>query len=398
MKKIILCGNLFTAKSKKIESNKAIIINNNIIRNIINIKEINNIKEYEVIDLSSNFVMPGLIDAHVHINMNGELDSDRLFLYQSPSEITLNSMKYVQDDLMAGYTSLRDVGSVGFSDVAVRNAINKNQYWGPRMLVSGWSISPPGGSSDSKCFKGIEGNHPHGRIVNGVSEVLKAVRENFKYGADAIKLMVTNSDGFMDMTYDEMSVAVSIAKSHNSTVAAHASGIESVINAVKAGITSIEHGTNINEEVAMMMKDNNTFVVPTLMAVTMRPKRNLLNGIDTEKSEMNIENIKDTIMLYKENNVKICFGSDAAIPYISHGSQWEEFKLLVESGLTEEEALLSATKNNSELLNWEDKVGTIEPGKFADIIAIEKNPIDDISHMKNCIFVMKNGTIYKNVI
>lgn len=396
--KIIFCGFLFDSVSYEHEKNKAIFIDKNIIVKIDKIDNVKLAKGYEIIDLKDKFVMPGLIDAHVHINMNGELDSDRLFLYQTVAEMTLNSVKNVQRDMMAGFTTLRDVGSVAYSDVAVRNAIKAGKFWGPRMLVCGWSISPPGGSSDSKCVQGITGNHPHGYIVNGVNDVLKISRENFKYGADAIKIMVTNSQGAMGMAFEEMETAVKMAKAHNAISCAHASGAKSIINLVRAGITSIEHGTIVNEEGAQMMKDNDVYLVPTLIATFTSMERAELKGATRDvliSLQEKQKRLIECFNLYREKGVKICFGSDAAIPYIEHGKQTYEFELMTKMGLTPAEALKTATKTNAELLQWEDKVGTIEVGKYADIVAFKENPLDNIKAMGMCDFVMKDGIVHK---
>lgn len=394
--KTILCGFLFDGLSDEPKKNMAISIEGN---RIIGIDKIDNVsagRDHQLIDLRDKFVMPGLIDAHVHINMNGELDSDRLFLYQTVAEMTLNSIKNVQKDLMAGFTTLRDVGSVAYSDVAVRNAIAAGSFYGPRMLVCGWSISPPGGSSDSKCTQDITGNHPHGWIINGADDVLKATRENFKFGADAVKIMVTNEYGAMSMTAEEIGAAVQMAKVHKATSCAHASGVQSIKTLVEAGITSIEHGTIVNEECAQMMKDEGVYLVPTLLATETIAKRSeLKEENDLDSAEKKQKEAQESFNIYIEKGVKIGFGSDAAIPYIEHGKQAKEFELMVDMGMTPVEVLKAATKINGELLGWEDKIGTIELGKYADIVAFAKNPLEDIKAMEVCDFVMKDGVIYK---
>ena len=396
MDNIILCGLLFDSVSTEPKRDMAIRTHEGRIQDIKPADKMNTVEGCEVIDLSNSFVMPGLIDAHVHMNMNGEPDSDRLFLYKSVAEMTLNSLKNVQRDLDAGFTTLREAGAVAFSDVAVRNSIREGVFPGPRILSCGWSISPPGGSSDSRCSPGITGNHPHGRIVNGVPEILRAVRENFKYGADAIKLMVTNGSGYMDMTVGEINAAISIAKAHNATVFAHAYGADSIKALVKAGITSIEHGTTNDEEGIKMMKDEGVFLVPTLLATNSSVKRSGLVGINKDKVQARLSRAKNCFDMYRHFGVKIGFGTDAAIPFIGHGEQMEEFEIMIEYGFSPAEALIAATKINAELLQWENSLGTLEEGKLADIIAFNENPLEDIKAMHACSFVMKGGVVYKH--
>ena len=182
-----------------------------------------------------------------------------------------------------------------------------------------------------------------------------------------------------------------MAKAHNATSCAHASGVQSIKALAKAGITSIEHGTIVDEEAAQMMKDNGVYLVPTLFAtetMTKRPDR-------SEGGEEPQRRARECFDIYLDKGVKIGFGSDAAIPHIEHGKQMREFELMVEMGMTPAEALKSATKTNAEILGWEDKIGSIEVGKYADIVAFDKNPLEDISCMDRCGFVMKDGVVYK---
>ena len=244
---------------------------------------------------------------------------------------------------------------------------------------------------------GYYGNHPHGWIVNGVDDVLKATRENFKFGADAVKIMVTNEYGAMSMTSEEIRAAVQMAKAHNATSCAHASGVQSIRTLVEAGITSIEHGTIVDEECAQMMKDEGVYLVPTLLAMETIIKRSELEGEihDLDSIEEEQRKAQESFDIYIDKGVKIGFGSDAAIPYIEHGKQAKEFQLMVNMGMTPAKVLKAATKTNAELLGWEEEVGTIEIGKYADIVAFDENPLEDMKAMEVCDFVMKDGVVYK---
>lgn len=411
MKKLIKCGKLFRASNETVEQKMAIVVEDNRISDVLEISRIGDLGNYEVIDLSGRFVMPGLIDAHTHCWGNGsfkELTVDGMYTV-SPPAYALRGVKWVQDDLMAGFTTIRDAGAPGFADVAIRDAINEGYHWGPRMMAAGLPLNALGGHGDSPLqppYTGGDRNNVRA-IICGPDQARQAARFNFKYGADLIKFMSTygvlttgDDPGAQEMTYEEMRAIIEVAEFRGKTTATHAHGLNGIKCAVKAGVTSIEHGTFIDEETAEMMVERGTFLVPTLTVNTRmlsKMKEGEIADYAVKKAQICKKVHFTNIKMAYDKGVKIALGTDAAAPYLYHGTQSEELVLMVEKvGMKPEHALISATKTGSELLGWDDKIGTIEMGKLADIIAVDGNPLNDMNAMKNVGFVMKDGTVYKN--
>ena len=251
MKKIIKCGQLFTAEDESVQHNMCIVIEDNIIIDVI--KENLCKDEGEVIDLTDKFIMPGLIDAHVHVCLDGSPTVDPMY-HKLPEEVTISAMLEAKKDLMAGFTTIRDEGGVNFSDIAVKKAIDNKLIKGPRMFVSGPALTSIGGHGDSHFSPQIL-NASLGIVVNGADEARNAARLNLKYGADQIKLFATggvmsfgDEPGAAELTFDEMKAALEIANLKGRISSAHAHGAEGIKNAIKAGVTSIEHGMLIDEE------------------------------------------------------------------------------------------------------------------------------------------------------
>lgn len=404
MKKLIRCGQFFSGKDETVQENMAIIIDKN---KIIEVCPYHQLPTFdgEIIDLSNQFVMPGLIDAHVHINMNGEADMMNLISHTTIGELTLLSMNHAQKDLMAGFTTLRDEGAYGFSDVSLKNAINAGLVIGPRLLVSGMSISSTGGHGDNHLTPYMTGGS-FSTIVNSPSEARKAARYTFKYGADQIKLMATggvisfgDEPGAPELSFEEMKAALDIANSRGKLSSAHAHGAEGIKLAIRAGITSIEHGMMIDEEGIDMLAEYGVYLIPTIIAAYRIVEFGSQSGIPAwavEKASRCLENHGTNLKKMIKKGVKIGFGSDAATPYNKHGEQGFEFELMTRYGFTPVQTLLCATKVNSELLKMNDKIGSIEVGKLADIVAFDKSPLLDIKAMTDCRFVMKDGVVYKH--
>lgn len=402
MKKIIKCGQLFSGKNENVEKNVAVVVEDNKIVKAAPIGEVNE-KEAEVIDLSDKFVMPGLIDAHVHVNMNGAASTDCLN-QMTLGEITLLSMANAQSDLMAGFTTIRDEGAAGFTDVAVRDAINKGMITGPRMVVAGIALSSTGGHGDAHYSPDIEGG-TFGQIINSPDEARKAARYTFKYGADQIKLMATggvmsfgDEPGAPELSFEEMKAALDVANSRGKISSAHAHGAEGIKNAIRAGITSIEHGMLIDEEGMKMLKEHGTYLIPTIIAayqIVEAGKKGALPAWMVEKAALCLEKHGEHLKKMLAMGVKIGFGTDSGTAFNRHGEQAFEFELMTRYGFTPIQTLLAATKVNSELLKMQNQIGSIEENKLADIVAFDRSPLEDIKVMTECSFVMKNGVVCK---
>lgn len=402
MKKRIKCGWLFTAENENAQTNMEILVEGDKISGIGETGAFDN-EAAETIDLSDKFVMPGLIDAHTHVCMKGQLDT--MPCYQALSgDIMIDAMENARADFMAGFTTLRDVGSIFQTDISLRNAINQKRVAGPRMIVSGGMLCSSGGHVDGHFSPHIK-EATLGYVVDGADEARRAARLNFKYGADILKVAATggvmsfgDAPGAVDLTYEEIKAAVEIAEAHGRISSAHAHGAEGIKNAIRAGITSIEHGMLIDEEGIEMLAEHGTYLIPTIIAV-----ENICKGGEDgilapwmlEKARQCEEKHRKNLQRMRQLGVRIGFGTDAGVALNYHGKQAAEFGLMVGCGFRPAETLLAATKVNAALLRMGDQIGSIEAGKYADIIAFGKNPLEDISAMMSCCFVMKDGVVHK---
>lgn len=402
MKQILLCGQLFRSIDESVEQDMAVVLQDDRIVDILPMGQIDR-SSPEVVDLSDKFVMPGLIDAHLHVNMDGKALPQSLFSMKTDGELTIISILNARANLLAGFTSIRDQGGAYFTEIAVKQAIDAGLLVGPRMMVSGMPLTATGGHADYRFAPHMSGENL-GVVCNGPTEMMAAARKNLKYGADHIKLMATggvmslgNDPKWSDFTLEEMKAAIDIAKSKGKTTSAHAHGSDGIKLAVQAGITSIEHGMLMDDECIQLMADHGTYLVPTIIAakgIAEGAKYGLPEWM-VEKSIRVIQGHKENCRKCREAGIKVGFGSDAGTSYNFHGKQTIEFELMAEFGFSIPQVLLSATRVNAEMMGWNDRIGTLEVGKLADLVAFDQSPLENIQTVHSVSFVMKGGETIK---
>ncbi len=356
----------------------------------------------KTVDLSKFTVLPGLIDCHTHLTLTPYLNGPAGLHVSYPRQ-ALYGAKAARVTLEAGFTTVRNVGADGYSDIALRDAIRDGDVVGPRMLVSGPALSITGGHGDENFLAPQFGWSSDG-VADGVDGVTKKVRENVKYGADVIKFMATGgvlSEGdnpaMAQYSPDEMKAIVDTAHGLGRKVAAHAHGAAGIKYAVLAGVDSIEHGSYINDEDIALMKQHGTYLVPTVYLEDW-----LMENVDKlgltpnmiEKAHVVLPIAQQNLSHAFKSGVKVALGTDAAV--YPHGLNAHEFGKMVDMGLTPLQAVQAGTVNASDLIGWADKVGTLEPGKFADLIAVDGDPIANVRTLENVQFVMKGGQVVKD--
>lgn len=398
MNTILHCGKLFDAVDDRVRGNMAVLVAEDRVHHVAPLEEAASWKG-EVINLLDKFVMPGLIDAHVHVCADGKGGFDNAGTLVGTCMI--DAMERAQADLRAGFTTVRDEGAQNFIDVSLRDAINAGRVTGPRMLVSGLCIGATGGHADTHYAPGH--NLSTALIVDGPDEARKAARYNIKYGADQIKLMATggvlsvgDEPGAQEMTQDEMRAAIEIAQMHGKLSSAHAHGAAGIKAAVRAGITSIEHGMLMDDECIELMAIHGTYLIPTIIAAHQIATEGASLGLNMafiDKAKRCLENHARNLEKCRAARVRIGFGTDAGTACNPHGKQAQEFSLMVRAGFSPIETLHAATRVNARLLGMENDLGTVETGKLADIIAMDKNPLEDIEALGRITFVMKGGTV-----
>lgn len=360
-----------------------------------------------LIRLTDGTVLPGLMDMHTHLQSQHSKDSytERFFLDQA--DYALRSTVYARTTLMAGFTTVRELGDNGVNSIALRKAIEQGWIPGPRIFTAGKSLATTGGHADPT--NALRGDYrrdagPLEGVINGPDDARKAVRQRYKDGADLIKLTATGgvlslaaSGQNPQFTEEELRAVVQTAKDYNMTVAVHAHGAEGIRRAILAGVDSIEHGTFLTDELIALMKEHGTYWVPTNMAGEWVAKKAAEPGYFPEivrpKAAAIGPVMRETFAKAQAAGVKIAFGTDSGVS--PHGENAHEFELMVEGGMAPMKAIQSATLEAARLLKAEDRLGTIEPNKLADVIAVNGDPLADISTLKKVVFVMKDGVVYK---
>lgn len=404
-KTVIHCGNLIDGKSNDVQPQMTLIVEGN---KIVEIEKgfSKPGKEDKLIDLSKKTVMPGFIDMHVHFE--GETSKDQALqrFTLNDADVAFRSTVYAKKTLMAGFTTVRDLGGSGVN-ISLRNAINQGLVVGPRMFTAGKSIATTGGHADPtngyrKDLMGDPG--PKEGVINSPEDARQAVRQRYKDGSDLIKITATGGvlsiakDGSgPQFTDEELKAIIETAKDYGMHTAAHAHGVEGMKRAVIAGITTIEHGTKMTEEIMDLMIQKGTFYVPTISAGKYVAEQAKVAGyyhplVVPKALEMG-PLIQNTFGKAYKRGVKIAFGTDAGV--FPHGDNAKEFSYMTEAGMPAMEAIKAATVVNAGILGMADKIGTIEKGKFADLVASDENPLQNIKTLEKVSFVMKEGVVYK---
>jgi imidazolonepropionase-like amidohydrolase len=397
--KVIRAGRLIDVRTGKVTTNAYIIIEKDRVVRITDSAPAG----ASVIDLTKYTVVPGLIDCHAHVLGNQKDQSSTADLRMSSAQGAIWGVYNLQTWLAHGFTALRDAGEAdtGYGQLALRNSVERGLIKGPRMVSAGNFISLTGGHGDADVLAPDKALSRHPNIADTVDEVSIAVRRDIKYGADWIKLMATGGvmDPISDYTVQELSEAqmakaVEVAHRAGKKVMAHAEGAEGIKAAVRAGVDSIEHGTVLDEEGAKLMEQRGTWLVPTLFCFQHDLETGLSQGRDPASFAKGVAIIKEQGPAFKralDHHLKIAYGIDDDADFVS-----KEFGALVRGGMTPIEALRAATINGAELLGREKEIGTIEAGKYADIVAVDGDPLADITVMEKVVFVMKGGEVYKS--
>jgi len=403
----IHAGKLVDTKNGKVLNDQTIIVSGNKIKSVEKGFVKPSSAEDSLIDLKNKTVLPGLTDMHVHLESETNPSKYLQRFTNNPADDAFNSIGFAEKTLMAGFTTVRDLGGSGIN-ISLRDAINKGKVNGPRIFTSGKSLATTGGHADptngmNNAMVGDPG--PKEGVVNSVEDARKAVRQRYKNGADLIKitatggvLSVAKSSSNPQFFSEEIEEIVKTANDYGFHVAAHAHGDDGMQRAVRAGVKTIEHGTLMSEATMDLMKEKNAYLVPTITAgkeVTEKAEiENYYPELVVPKAKEIGPKIQNTFAKAYKRGVPILFGTDAGV--FKHGENAKEFGFMVEAGMPEMEAIQVATIEPAKILNMEKESGQIAAGFYADIIAVDEDPTENIKTMETVKFVMKEGKVYKN--
>lgn len=409
---IVRCGTLMDVPGKPTRKNATLVIKNGLVDRVVDGLEWNGLAEaksdgakVEELNWSQSFVLPGLIDSHVHLSNQWDASVRQRAVTEDQPAGAVRGVANAIKTLRAGFTTVRDVGSAGTTMFAVRDAVNRGEVPGPRILASGEAISVTGGHGDpTNGFRADLLGMTSAGVADGVDGCRHAVREEIKRGADLIKLTATggvlsaSSAGLAQHFFDdELEAIVQTAHKMGRRVAAHAHGTDGINAALKAGVDSIEHGSYLDDESITLFKAHHAFLVPTLLAGYTVAANAEIPGyylpMVARKAKEVGPRMMDMFTRAHRAGVRIAFGTDSGVSV--HGENAREFALMVKAGMTPLEAITSATITASELLGLQDQIGTLEPGKAGDLIAVAGDPTSDVTELERVHGVVKGGAVYK---
>lgn len=405
----VKAGHLFDATSDQVRDNVVLVVEGERISKVGAAAEIKIPADAKVVDLSNDWVLPGLIDCHTHLEARADKYDPINDVKDTPFMGGFNGVVNANKTLQAGFTSVRDVGSQPFFAVDLRRAIDEGYIPGPRVVASGPPLSITGGHGDMNGFAPAVSNYMYPAekdfaIVDSPDEIRHAVRAQVKYGVDVIKILATggvlsqgDKPGAEQFTYEEMKVAVDTAHQAGRKVAAHAHGTQGIKDAIRAGVDSIEHGSLIDAEGIGMMKQHGTYLVADIY----NDDYILGKAVEFGLPQENVDKEKALGRLQRENfqkaveaGVKIAFGTDAGV--YPHGDNAKQFHYMVKFGMTPAGAIRAATQSAADLIDRAKDVGTLEAGKYADLIAVTANPLEKVEVLEHVSLVMKGGKVYKD--
>ncbi len=390
-------GNVIVGTGEVIEKG-TVAVDSNVITYVGPAKRFKISKKDTIFDISGKTILPGLIDAHVHLCIDGSPDPMTSLLKDSIPQLTLKAAHHARRTLDAGVTTVRDMGGRDYVDLAIRDGIESGLLQGPRMICSGRVV----------CMTGGHG-WQFGREADGTDEIREAVREQLKAGADFVKMIATGGvmtkgvdPGATQFTLEELLAGVEEARKAGRRTATHAQGTEGIKNSLWAGVNSIEHGFFLDDEAIELMLEMNAFLVPTLNAPYQIIRGGVKRGVPryaVEKSKAVMKSHFQSVRRAYKAKIPIAMGTDAGTPFNCHGENLKEMELLVKAAMTPMEAVTATTKTASEVLGLEKKIGTLEKGKLADLIVVDGDPVKDIRLLQNrdkILAIMKEGCLYKN--